>query len=89
MKTGRNESCPCGSGLKYKHCCEGIKPWYKEPRWIGAHRRRDFSTILLPTESLATRHLATLPCTRMDREERSVYDVRYRSSLVSRNKLAL
>lgn len=35
MKTGRNESCPCGSGLKYKHCCEGIKPWYKEPRWIG------------------------------------------------------
>lgn len=21
MKTGRNESCPCGSGLKYKQCC--------------------------------------------------------------------
>lgn len=21
MKTGRNESCPCGSGLKYKKCC--------------------------------------------------------------------
>ena len=20
-KTGRNESCPCGSGRKYKHCC--------------------------------------------------------------------
>ncbi|MCP4724423.1 MAG: anaerobic sulfatase maturase [bacterium] len=20
-KTGRNESCPCGSGKKYKHCC--------------------------------------------------------------------
>jgi len=19
----RNESCPCGSGRKYKHCCEG------------------------------------------------------------------
>jgi uncharacterized protein YecA (UPF0149 family) len=19
-KTGRNERCPCGSGLKYKHC---------------------------------------------------------------------
>jgi uncharacterized protein YecA (UPF0149 family) len=18
---GRNEKCPCGSGLKYKHCC--------------------------------------------------------------------
>lgn len=21
MKTGRNESCPCGSGKKYKYCC--------------------------------------------------------------------
>jgi len=21
MKTGRNERCPCGSGLKYKRCC--------------------------------------------------------------------
>jgi hypothetical protein len=21
MKPGRNESCPCGSGKKYKHCC--------------------------------------------------------------------
>lgn len=22
-KVGRNEPCPCGSGLKYKKCCEG------------------------------------------------------------------
>jgi hypothetical protein len=22
MKTGRNDSCPCGSGKKYKHCCQ-------------------------------------------------------------------
>jgi uncharacterized protein YchJ len=22
-KTGRNDPCPCGSGKKYKHCCEG------------------------------------------------------------------
>jgi hypothetical protein len=21
MKLGRNDSCPCGSGKKYKHCC--------------------------------------------------------------------
>lgn len=21
-KVGRNETCPCGSGKKYKHCCE-------------------------------------------------------------------
>ncbi|WP_216642982.1 SEC-C metal-binding domain-containing protein [Novosphingobium sp. 1529] len=20
-KTGRNEPCPCGSGMKYKRCC--------------------------------------------------------------------
>ncbi len=22
-KTGRNDPCPCGSGKKYKQCCEG------------------------------------------------------------------
>ena len=22
MKTNRNDSCPCGSGKKFKHCCE-------------------------------------------------------------------
>jgi len=21
QKIGRNDPCPCGSGLKYKHCC--------------------------------------------------------------------
>ena len=23
LKTGRNECCPCGSGKKFKKCCEG------------------------------------------------------------------
>lgn len=23
MRTGRNEPCPCGSGQKFKNCCEG------------------------------------------------------------------
>ena len=22
MKTNRNDACPCGSGKKYKNCCE-------------------------------------------------------------------
>jgi hypothetical protein len=22
MKTGRNQPCPCGSGKKYKNCCQ-------------------------------------------------------------------
>ena len=24
-KVGRNEACPCGSGKKYKRCCEGAE----------------------------------------------------------------
>jgi SWIM/SEC-C metal-binding protein len=24
VKIGRNEPCPCGSGKKFKKCCEGI-----------------------------------------------------------------
>ena len=23
MKVGRNDPCPCGSGIKYKKCCLG------------------------------------------------------------------
>ncbi|MCE5270668.1 SEC-C domain-containing protein [bacterium] len=26
-KVGRNEICPCGSGKKYKHCCENKVDW--------------------------------------------------------------
>lgn len=32
---GRNDPCPCGSGRKYKNCCEGKKAWYAEPKWAG------------------------------------------------------
>ncbi len=24
-RTGRNDPCPCGSGKKFKHCCESKK----------------------------------------------------------------
>jgi hypothetical protein len=26
IKVGRNDDCPCGSGLKFKKCCEGLRP---------------------------------------------------------------
>jgi hypothetical protein len=32
-KVGRNEACPCGSGKKYKQCCES-----KGPRMSGSTR---------------------------------------------------
>lgn len=35
MKARRNDPCPCGSGSKYKHCCEGKTPWYKQSFWAG------------------------------------------------------
>jgi len=25
VKIGRNDPCPCGSGLKFKKCCLGIR----------------------------------------------------------------
>jgi hypothetical protein len=42
IKLGRNDACPCGSGLKYKKCCLGkiepslvdIKNSYKEKHKI-------------------------------------------------------
>jgi hypothetical protein len=33
MNIGRNDPCPCGSGKKYKKCCEGKKP---EPKKFTA-----------------------------------------------------
>ena len=38
MKTNRNEPCPCGSGKKYKNCCEqkDLKTGESTPvvRWL-------------------------------------------------------
>ena len=34
-RTGRNDPCPCGSGKKFKHCCESKKP-AATSRWILA-----------------------------------------------------
>jgi hypothetical protein len=36
MKARRNEPCPCGSGLKHKHCCAGKQAWYQRPTWTAA-----------------------------------------------------
>lgn len=40
MKIGRNEPCPCGSGKKYKACCElakaaGKGDWSRKGLWIA------------------------------------------------------
>jgi len=37
MKIGRNETCPCGSGKKYKKCCLGK---YPESVWNGAEESK-------------------------------------------------
>ena len=33
-KTGRNEPCPCGSGKKYKQCCESRAASWGPPRLV-------------------------------------------------------
>ena len=37
VKTGRNDPCPCGSGKKYKQCCEGkaVEKTTFWTKWIG------------------------------------------------------
>ena len=37
MKVGRNESCPCGSGKKYKVCC-GAAPETESPQILAWRR---------------------------------------------------
>ena len=33
-KTGRNELCPCGSGKKFKRCCEAKTPATRSSRFL-------------------------------------------------------
>ena len=33
-KTGRNDSCPCGSGRKFKRCCAGKTPERRTGRML-------------------------------------------------------
>ena len=32
----RNDPCPCGSGRKYKHCCQGETSWRDNNLVMGA-----------------------------------------------------
>jgi len=34
MKVGRNDRCPCGSGKKYKNCCEGKVGRLSAAGWV-------------------------------------------------------
>ena len=53
MKTGRNDPCPCGSGLKYKKCCldkellspEGIKKKYLREHNIRLKEETDVEAL--------------------------------------------
>ena len=33
-KVGRNDRCPCGSGKKYKNCCEGKASRLSAAGWV-------------------------------------------------------
>jgi uncharacterized protein len=48
-KTGRNDPCPCGSGKKYKNCCQN-KPVRKKltAKWINKPQEQKE-----PTETLS------------------------------------
>ena len=35
MSVGRNDPCPCGSGIKYKYCCEGKTAWHENTVLLG------------------------------------------------------
>jgi hypothetical protein len=35
-KTGRNDACPCGSGRKFKRCCERTRPDQRSSRVLIA-----------------------------------------------------
>lgn len=71
MKIGRNDTCPCGSGLKYKKCCMGkghstavdLKEKYLRSHNIPLKEKRDIEGIreagrlVVETLNLAEKHI--------------------------------
>jgi hypothetical protein len=51
-RIGRNESCPCGSGMKYKKCC------LKERQSMSATQQQNGRIQLAPEEQRAVAPLA-------------------------------
>jgi hypothetical protein len=49
VKVGRNDPCPCGSGLKYKKCCLGKTEFNlkKKRTLMGSARQADWCWIPL------------------------------------------
>ena len=50
LKVGRNDPCPCGSGLKYKKCCLGNSP--ERQKGMGAVYERKYKIRLKDTEAI-------------------------------------
>ncbi len=70
MKVGRNDPCPCGSGLKYKKCCLNKKsngafeendPTKRLIEWFTSFDKKDLlnklSSLLLVPENIRNRVL--------------------------------
>lgn len=56
-KPGRNDPCPCGSGLKFKRCCltkrEAVPGYSREERGLGLARLARFAERVLSPERAA------------------------------------
>ncbi len=50
-KIGRNDPCPCGSGLKFKKCC-ALKPQNESPAAVAARYARDYGIRLKGPEDV-------------------------------------
>ena len=51
-KVGRNDPCPCGSGLKYKRCCLGKEDqewqrWFDQDIAIGQANLKEYQARVL------------------------------------------
>ena len=76
MKIGRNQLCPCGSGIKFKRCCIDLKPddlplpgpRRPEPLVVGHLRQesRPFETFYQAERKKITRPLIWIQSSTLD-----------------------
>lgn len=73
-KVGRNEPCPCGSGLKYKKCClrKGRKPSQPVESLKEEYRRRYQIRLKEPADIAGIRQAGRLVLETLDKVEAAV-----------------
>lgn len=69
-KIGRNEPCPCGSGIKYKKCC--LNPQARKPA-TPVPQKTKFVPVFTPLDKLSNSVIQLIDQNKFDKAEKACH----------------